>query len=398
MDDGRLDACLAPLVQPSPAPVLPAAGKRRRWVSPLLAGLLLALFGAATWTLLRPRPAAPPPAPAPQPVDLATAGLDDIDVVMTGLGAVTPLATVTVRTQISGQLQQVAFTEGQVVHKGDLLAQVDPRPYQVALEKDQGTLAHDMGLLAQARADYARYQTLSKQDSIARQTFENQAYVIKQYEGTVAADQGAVDNDRLNLQYCRITSPLDGRIGIRLVDPGNYVQVTDTTGIAVVTQLQPMSVVFTLPEDDVDAVRRQLAAGPLPVQAFDRTDTRLVAAGTLMTMDNQVDNTTGTVKLRAVFPNTDEALFPQAFVNARLLLQTLRGVLVVPQAAVQTGAPGEYVYLAKPGNTVAVQAVKTGAAADGRVQVLDGLHASDRIVVEGVDRLRDGAPIAPAQP
>ncbi len=215
------------------------------------------------------------------------------------------------------------------------------------------------------------------------------------------SDQGTVDNDKLNIAYCHITSPVDGRVGIRLVDVGNYVQTSDASGLFVVTQLQPISVIFTLPEDDVNQVQAQMAAGTLPVTAYDRTNTKLIATGTLATTDNQIDNTTGTVKLRAMFPNTDSALFPQQFVNARLLVQTLRGVVVAPQAAIQTGAPGEFVYLVKPDNTVSVQVVKTGASQDATVEVTDGLKPGDKVVTDGLDRLRDGARISvatPAQP
>ena len=367
--------------------------RRRRRLTPAIALLLLGLFALATWRLLRGgSPVQHADAP-PVSVGVASVATGDIAVVLTGLGAVTPLATVTVKTQINGQLQQIGFTEGQIVRRGDFLAQIDPRPYQVALEKDQGTLAHDTGLLNQARADSARYQTLSKQDSISHQQVEDQVYLIKQYEGSVLADQGAIDNDKLNLTYCRITSPVDGRIGIRLVDAGNYVQTTDSNGLFVVTQVQPISVLFTLPEDDVAQVRQRMAMGPLPVQAYDRTNTQLIATGTLATLDNQIDNTTGTVKLRALFPNGDDALFPQAFVNARLLVNTRKNVVVVTQAALQSGAPGEFVYVVRPDSTVAVQLVQTGASDGGRTEITSGLKPGDRIVTDGVDRLVEGARI-----
>ena len=376
--------------------------KRRSWLAWVIALVVVGVVGFAGWRLLGHR--APPQGAgrfgggAPQPVEVAAVGTGDIDVVLTGLGAVTPLATVTVKTQINGQLQQIAFTEGQLVHKGDFLAQIDPRPYQVSLEQAQGTLAHDQALLAQAKADNARYQTLNKQDSIARQQVEDQVYLIKQYEGSVITDQAAIDSAKLNLTYCHITSPVDGRVGIRLVDPGNYVQTSDATGLFVVTQLQPISVLFTLPEDDVAQVQQQMAAGTLQVQAYDRTNTKLIATGELATTDNQIDSTTGTVKLRALFANKDSTLFPQQFVNARLLVEKLKGVVVAPQSAVQTGAPGQFVYLVKPGNTVAMQVVKTGPAENGKVQILDGLKPGDEVVTDGLDRLRDGAKISVAAP
>ena len=386
-------------LRPAPARVdtrPPAPRRRRGWVTVVGILAVVGLLGFVGWRLFGPaapqrtaRPAGGPP----QTVGVATIGTGDLDVVMTGLGAVTPLATVTVVTQINGQLTDVAFTEGQIVHKGDFLAQIDPRPYQVALEQAQGTLAHDQGLLAQAKADNARYQMLNKQDSIARQQVEDQVYLIKQYEGTVLTDQGLVDNAKLNLTYCHITSPVDGRVGIRLVDPGNYVQTSNTSGLFVLTQLQPMSVLFTLPEDDVAEVQSQMAAGSLPVTAYDRTNTKLIATGTLATTDNQIDNTTGTLKLRAMFNNADNALFPQAFVNARLRVRTIRGATVAPQAAVQHGAPGDFVYLVKPDDTVAVQPIKLGVTQGDRVQVADGLHPGDKVVTDGLDRLRDGAKI-----
>ena len=296
--------------------VRPAPGKTGRTVKKsrggrlatlLVALTIIVLTGLVAWRLLGKGTPAPQSGGrqgftgAPQPVGVGTIGTGDLNVVLTGLGAVTPLATVTVKTQINGQLQQIAFTEGQSVHKGDFLAQIDPRPYQVALQQAQGTLAHDQGLLAQARADNARYQTLSKQDSISRQQVEDQVYLIKQYEGTTIADQGVIDTAKLNLTYCHIVSPVDGRVGLRMVDEGNYVQTSDP-GLVVVTQLQPISVLFALPEDNVAEVQHGMAAGPLPVMAFDRTDTKLIATGVLATTDNQIDATTGTVRLRAMFP------------------------------------------------------------------------------------------------
>ena len=364
--------------------------------------LLLALAGYLGWRLLGDRHAARPAGRAaggpPQSVSVATIGTGDIHVMLTGLGTVTPLDTVTVRTQINGQLQSLGFTEGQLVHRNQFLAQIDPRPYLVALEQAQGTLAHDQGLLEQARSDSARYQLLSRQNSIAQQQAADELFLIKQYQGSIVTDQAAIDSARLNLAYCHIVSPVDGRVGIRLVDPGNYVQTTDTAGLFVVTQLQPISVLFTLPEDDVDAVQAQMQGRTLPVMAYDRADAKLIATGTLATTDNQIDNTTGTVELRALFPNADNALFPQQFVNAHLLLQTLSGVVVAPQAAVQHGAPGDFVYLAKPDGTAAVQVVKTGPVDGDRVQIIQGLHPGDKVVTDGLDRLRDGSRIVAATP
>jgi multidrug efflux system membrane fusion protein len=285
----------------------------------------------------------------------------------------------------------VGYKEGQIVHQGDVLAQIDPRPYQVALQQAEGTLAHDTGLLAQAKSDLARYIMLQKRNSIAAQTVTDQQYLVQQDEGTVLEDQGTVNSAKLNLTYCRITSPVTGRVGLRLVDPGNYVQTSSATGLVVVTQLQPISVIFVLPEDDIPEVYQELRAGQtLQVTAWDRTNSTQIAAGTLMTVDNEVDTTTGTVKLRAIFPNTNFELFPNQFVNARLLERTLTNVTVVPVAAVQHGAPGTFVYVIKPDNSVAVQVVKTGVTDEDRVQILSGLNPGDSVVVDGADQLREG--------
>ena len=390
----------APRVQPRPAtippsPATPAPNPRHGWLwwLILLAGLIA--LGLIAWRLLGPAARAPKgPSEVAQPVGVATVGVADMRVVKTGLGTVTPMATITVQTQISGQLMSVGFKEGQVVHQGDLLAQIDPRPYEVSLQQAEGALAHDTGLLAQARSDLARYIMLAKRNSIATQTVTDEQFLVQQYEGTVQEDQATVASSKLNLVYCRITSPVTGRVGLRLVDPGNYVQTSSATGLVVVTRLQPISVIFVLPEDDIPAVAQEMNTGhTLGVGAYDRTNASLIANGTLLTIDNTVDTTTGTVKLRASFPNTDNALFPNQFVNARLLLKTLNQVVQAPTAAIQTGAPGSFVYLVKPGGTVGVQVVKTGITDGDEVQIISGLKQGDTVVVDGADRLKDGAHI-----
>ena len=334
-------------------------------------------------------------AQTPQAVRVAAAATGDIPIVLEGLGTVTPLATVTVRTQISGQLMALGFREGQLVAKGDFLAQVDPRPYQVALEQDQGQLAHDQGLLAQAKRDLARYQLLIRQDSISHQQADDQRYLVQQYEGTVRADQGLVDGAKLNLAYCHIVAPVAGVVGLRQVDAGNFVQTSDTNGIVVITQLQPISVIFTLPEDDLPAVMSAFQSGdPLPVIAFDRSDTERLGWGTLAAVDNQVDTTTGTVKLRAVFSNADQTLYPDQFVNAKLRVKVVRNVVVVPSAAILNGAPGNFVYKVAADGTVSVVTVTLGPSDGSRTAISAGLSPGDQVVVDGTDRLKDGAKIA----
>ena len=397
----------APQPRPIPyPPTLPgehvAAPRRRRgWRTWLVVLLLILLAGWVAWRILGPS-AAPSgrgrhggnPADALQPVGVAKIGTGDMQIVLTGLGTVTPLATITVQTQINGQLMSVGFQEGQIVHKGDFLAQIDPRPYQVTLEQAQGAYAHDTALLAQARSDLARYVSLNRQDSIAKQQVADQQFLVQQDQGLVMEDQSAIDSARLNLTYCHIVAPVTGRVGLRLVDPGNYVQTGSATGLVVITQLQPISVVFVLPEDNIPAIAQEMAAGhTLSVAAYDRTNSTPIAQGSLITVDNTVDTTTGTVKLRASFANTDASLFPNQFVNARLLLKTLPGVIEAPTAAVQHGAPGSFVYVVKPDNTVGVQVVKTGVTDGSNVQILSGVKPGDEVVVDGSDRLKDGAKI-----
>ncbi|MGI4861023.1 MAG: MdtA/MuxA family multidrug efflux RND transporter periplasmic adaptor subunit [Janthinobacterium lividum] len=330
-----------------------------------------------------------------QTVRVASAVIGEIPIVRNALGTVTPLATVTVHTQIAGTLQKIGFTEGQHVHKGDFLAQVDPRPYEIQMRQAQGTLRKDQALLTQARLDLQRYKTLLAQDSVARQTYDDQVSLVDQYVGTVAADQASVDTYKLDLTYARIVAPIDGRVGLRQVDVGNYVQTSDTDGVVIITQMQPMSVLFTLPEDDLRTVMPRVASGAvLSASAYDRTNTTQIAVGKLATVDNQIDTSTGTIKLRALFPNTDEALFPNQFVNIRLLVDVLRNVVVVPSAAIQTGSIGTFVYVVKPNQTVTVRKIVPGAIDGERTAVTQGLQAGESVVIDGVDRLREGAKIS----
>jgi multidrug efflux system membrane fusion protein len=331
---------------------------------------------------------------AATPVGIAAATKADIPVVIRALGTVTPLANVTIKTQITGQLVQVEFTEGQAVKKGDLLAVVDPRPYEVALQNAQGTMAKDQALLKNAQIDLQRYATLVKQDSIARQQYDTQAALVRQYEAQIVTDQAVVDNAKLNLVYTRIIAPVSGRIGLRLVDPGNYVTMGDATGICVITQMTPMSVLFTIPEDSLPLVRKRLHEGAkLQVTALDRAQKNQLAVGQLTTTDNQVDTTTGTVKLRATFDNADEALFPNQFVNIRLLADTVKDATTVPVAAIQRGQPGTFVYLVKADDTVGIRVVETGTTDGEKVAIVKGLEVGEQVVIDGVDRLRDGAKI-----
>jgi multidrug efflux system membrane fusion protein len=336
---------------------------------------------------------------APIPVGTATVAKGDIPIVLKALGTVTPLANVIVKTQITGQLQTVAFTEGQAIKKGDLLAVVDPRPYDVALQQAIGTLEKDKATLANAQVDLTRYKTLVSQESIARQQLDTQASLVRQLQATVLTDEAGVDSAKLNLTYTRIIAPTDGRIGLRLVDPGNYVTMGDSTGICTITLMQPMSVLFTIPEDSLPPVRKRLKAGAvLDVTALDRAQKETLGAGKLSTTDNQVDTTTGTVKLRAMFDNADESLFPNQFVNIKLLVDTVKDALVVPVAAVQRGQPGTYVYQVKADDTVHVQVIETGVTDGEKIAVTKGLVVGDQVVIDGVDRLRDGAKVRKPAP
>jgi multidrug efflux system membrane fusion protein len=331
---------------------------------------------------------------APMPVGVATVTKADVPVIYDALGTVTPIATVVVHSQINGTLTQVAFREGQMVKAGDFLAQVDPRPYQAALESAQGALARDQALLKEAQIDLARYQGLAAENSIATQQVDTQQSLVHQYEGTVKADQAQVDMQDLNLTYAHITAPVSGRVGLRQVDVGNYVTTSDANGVVVITQLEPISVVFSLPEDDMPAIlARQRSNAALPAAAYDRSQTTQLAAGKLSAVDNQVDVATGTVKLRALFDNKEHTLFPNQFVNVGLTADVLHDALVMPVPAIQRGAQGTFVYVVKPDDTVAVQTVTLGTQDGQRVVVLKGLSPGQQVVTDGADRLRDGAQV-----
>ena len=375
---------------------------RRSRLRPLLWLLLVAAIVAGgiryfPWPDTQPKNSGRPPAGAPVPVGVAPVEKGNMPVTLSQLGTVTPLAMVTVKTQISGYLMHVAFTEGQMVKKGDFLAQIDPRPYQVALAQAEGQLAKDQALLKNAQLDLVRYNTLVAQNSVAKQTRDTQESLVGQNQATIKSDQAQIDAQKLNLTYCRIISPVTGRVGLRQVDAGNYVQTSDPNGIVVVTQLQPISVIFTLPEDNLPEVMKRVRAGAtLPVTAFDRTGANEIAKGKLDTVDNQIDPTTGTVKLRAIFDNEQETLFPNQFVNVKLLVNTLPDADIVPNSAIQRGAPGTFVYLVKPDRTATVQKVKLGPSDGQRIAILSGLQPGDSVVIDGADRLRDGAKITVA--
>ena len=331
----------------------------------------------------------------PQPVRAAAAVKGDIPITITALGTVTPLASVTVRPQVNGQLMQLAFTEGQVVQKGAFLAEIDPRPYQVQLEQAEGALAKDQGLLGQAQSDLKRFQSLAPGVAISEQQLDDQVYLVQQYQGAVKADQAQVDNAKLNLTYCHVTAPVTGRVGLRQVNVGNYVQTADTGGLVVITQSSPISVIFSLPEDDIPQVLKRVNAGAkLPVTLYDRDNAAQVAEGALTAVDNMVNTTTGTVQLRAVFQNSDGRLFPNDFVNVRLRVDTLEGATLVPAAAVQHGAPGAFVYVVGSDNTVSLRAVTTGAADADQVAVLSGLKPGEQVVTDGAEQLKDGAQVS----
>lgn len=394
----------AEAADPSAVSRAPAASRGRRLRRGALA---LAALGGVAWggyAAYDATFATPAPAPArgpgrvapPVSVESALVTKGDFPVTLVGLGTVVPVATSVVKSQISGQLQQVHFRESQLVKAGEALAQVDPRPYRLALSQSEGQLQKDLALLQNAERDLKRYESLRAQmkDAISEQQIDTQRALIEQYRGVVAVDRAQVEQARLNLDYTRIVSPIDGRIGLRPVDPGNYVQANDLGGVAVVTQIAPITVVFTIPANELPPVLKRFRAGEdLPVIAYDNDRTRPLGQGRLIAIDNQIDASTGTVKLRALFPNADERLYPNLFVNAELLVDRIQGATLAPSAAVQRGAKGAFAYVVGPDNVVAARPLTLGPASGPRVVVREGLQEGDRVVTQGVDRLRDGATV-----
>jgi multidrug efflux system membrane fusion protein len=408
-----------PALPPPKPPALPAPQSMRgprRWFGSLLALLALVALAALAWYLAHRPPEAPAGASAfaasgprgaasgaqdapgggrgapPSTVGVATATRADLPVVLDALGTVTPVVTVTVRPQVTGQITQVLFNEGQIVKKGQLLVTIDPRPFEVALQQAIGARLRDEAQLENAKVQLQRYQTLLSQDSIARQDVDTQAATVKQLEGTLVMDRANEATARLNLGYSRIVAPSAGRVGLRPIDVGNYIAAGDANGVAVITQLTPIDVAFAVPQDRVPEVQTSVAAGlKLAVAAFDRTRTKKLDDGVFSTLDNLVDVQTGTVKAKARFANAGNTLFPNQFVNVRLLLRSVEGAVVVPVTAMRQGPNGDFVYVLNNDRTVSVRAVERGVATNDVIAVTKGLAVGERVVTEGGDRLRDGA-------
>jgi multidrug efflux system membrane fusion protein len=391
----------------APRPSTPR-GRATRWIVAIVVLIALAAGGWYWWSTRSAAPAAAPGTPAPSgapgpaakgfdpnralPVIAEPVRKGNIDVYLNALGTVTPRNLVTVKPRVDGQLMKVYFDEGQLVKAGQVLADIDPRPFEVQLGQAQGQLAKDQALLANAQVDLERYKTLLAQDSIAKQQVDTQESLVRQYQATLKADQSAVDQARLQLTYAKVTAPISGRVGLRQVDPGNVVRSSDTNGIVVIAQLQPISVVFPIPEDNVQRVMQRLQQRvPTLVEAWDREQRNKLAVGKLVTADNQIDTATGTIKMKAEFPNDNAALFPNQFVNVRMLTQTLEDATLVPTSAIQRGSPGTFVYVVKEDSAVTVAPVKLGPQQGETTVVTSGVRPGAMVVVDGADKLREGA-------
>jgi len=393
-------APVAPALPPKTLSSQPPRHRNRLWIWILLL-VLLAAGAYYHWSISGPQNSATGKSGGQKgnagaaPVDAAMAVKGNIGVYVTGLGAVTPIYSVTVKTQVNGQLLQVLYKEGDMVQKGGKLAEIDPRPYQALLTQYEGQQFRDQAVLDNARVDRTRYETLVKQNAVPEQQLATQIALVKQAEGTIKNDQGLIEGVKVDLIYCNITAPISGRIGLRLVDPGNIVQTTDATGLLVIVQLQPISVIFTISEDQLPPVyARQRAGQTLPVDAFNREMTKKLVSGTLTTIDNEIDQTTGTVKLRAIFNNSNYELFPNQFVNARLLQQEKRGVVLVPSVAVQRNSSSTYVYVVKSDSTVTVRQVRVSTSDDNNTEITSGVVEGDIVVLTGVDKLQEGSKVA----
>jgi multidrug efflux system membrane fusion protein len=367
-----------------------------RWLWWLVGLAVIGALAFGVWSRINgAQPKGPPAGMVPMiAVKVEPAKVEDLEIELRGLGTVTAFNTVTVRSRVQGELVKVFFNEGQFVKEGDILAQIDPRPYQVALDQAQGVYQQDLSQLKNAKLDLKRYQTLRKQDSIAPQLLDTQAALVQKFEGLLQSDQANVDSAALQLKFTQITAPISGRLGLRKVDVGNLLVANDPQGLVVITQTQPIAVVFTLSESDLPAVRNAMQGGaPVSVDAYDRSDLKALAQGELVTVDNQIDVTTGTFKLKAKFSNENDALFPNQFVNARILVKTLKAVLTIPSATIQIGNQGAFVYVVSSDETAQVRQIKVGERSGERAVVLEGLKEGDRIVTEGTDRLRSGSKV-----